>query len=101
MPLLSSASQQDISTRQPRTMPLNRLSARRLSCFSHVQLFVTLWTVARQAHLSVRFSRQEYWSGLSFPPSGHLPDSGIEPKSLCLSSTGRQVLYHLALPGKP
>ena len=34
-----------------------------LSCFSHVQLFVTLWTVAHQAPLSMDFSRQEYWSG--------------------------------------
>ena len=35
---------------------------------SRVQLFVTLWTVARQAPLSMEFSRQEYWSGLPFPP---------------------------------
>ena len=34
---------------------------------SHIQLFVTLWTVARQASLSMGFSRQEYWSGLPFP----------------------------------
>ena len=38
-----------------------------LSCFSHVQLFVTPWTVALQVPLSMRFSRQEYWSGLPFP----------------------------------
>ena len=38
-----------------------------LSCFSRVQLFATLWTVARQAPLSVGFSRQEYGSGLPFP----------------------------------
>ena len=38
-----------------------------LSCFSCVQLFVTLWTVAHQARLSIGFSRQEYWSGLPFP----------------------------------
>ena len=42
-------------------MPLF-LYARMLSCFSHVQLFVTLWTVAQQAPLSMGFSRQEYWS---------------------------------------
>ena len=35
-----------------------------LSCFSHVQLCVTLWTVAHQASLSMRFSRKEYWSGI-------------------------------------
>ena len=38
-----------------------------LSCFSPAQLFATLWTVARQAPLSVGFSKQEYWSGLPFP----------------------------------
>ena len=53
-----------------------------LSHFSHVQLFETLWTVARQAHLSMRFSRQEYWSGLPCAPPGNLSDSGIETVSL-------------------
>ena len=42
---------------------------------------VTPWTVAPQAPLSVEFSRQEYWSGLSFPPARHLPDPGTEPLS--------------------
>ena len=42
----------------------------------------TPWTVARQAPLSVGFSRQEYWSGLPFPPPGDLPDPGIKPASL-------------------
>ena len=53
-----------------------------LSHFSHVQLCATLWTVARQAPLSIGFSRQEYWSGLPFPPSQDLPNPGIEPVSL-------------------
>ena len=48
-----------------------------LSCFSHVPLFVTLWTVARQAPLSMGFSRQEHWSGLPRPPPGDLPDTEI------------------------
>ena len=48
---------------------------------SHVQLFVTPWTVARQATLSMGFSKQGYWSGLPFPPTGDLPDTGIEPGS--------------------
>ena len=52
-----------------------------LSHFSRVQLFVTPWTVARQAPLSMGFPRQEYWSGLLFPPPGDLPDPGIEPTS--------------------
>ena len=50
----------------------------------HVGLFVTLWTVARQAPLSMGFSRQEYWSGLSFPSPGDLPNSGIKPRLLSL-----------------
>ena len=52
-----------------------------LSCFSHVQLFVTPWTITRQAPLSTGFSRQEYWSGLPCPPPGDLPNPGIEPTS--------------------
>ena len=50
-----------------------------LSCFSHVQLFETLWTVACQDPLSMGFFRQGYWSGLPCPPSGDLPDPGIKP----------------------
>ena len=50
-----------------------------------VRFFATPWTVARQALLSMGFPRQEYWSGLPFPPPGHLPDSGIEPDSILAS----------------
>ena len=50
-----------------------------LSCFSQVQLFVTPWTEAHQASLSVGFSWQEYWSGLPCPPPGDLPNPGIKP----------------------
>ena len=54
----------------------------------------TLWTVAHQAPLSKGFSSQEYWSGLSCPPPGDLPNTGIKPTShlpqlLCC----RQMLY--------
>ena len=49
-----------------------------LSHFSHVQLCATPWTIARQAPLSMKFSRQEYWSGLPCPSPGDLPDPGIE-----------------------
>ena len=52
----------------------------------HVQLFVTPWTVARQALLSMGFSRQEYWSGLPFPSPGDLTDPGIEPRSPALQA---------------
>ena len=48
---------------------------------SQVQLFVTPWTVAHQAPLSVGFSRQEYWSGLPFSSPGDLPDPEIELES--------------------
>ena len=49
-----------------------------LSRFSRVQLFATLWTVARQAPLSMEFSRQEYWSGLPRPLPRDLPDPGVK-----------------------
>ena len=48
-------------------------------CFSLFQLFVTPWTVNHQASLPTGFSRKEYWSGLSCPPPGDLPNPGIEP----------------------
>ena len=50
----------------------SQISACMLSCFSRVQLFVTPWTVAHQAPLSMGFSRQEYWSKLTCPPPGDL-----------------------------
>ena len=53
---------------------------------SHVQLFVTPWTVAHQAPLSMGFSRQENWSGLPFPFPGDLPDPGIEPRFSCIAA---------------
>ena len=51
-----------------------------------VRLFATLWTVALQAPLFMGFSRQEYWSGLSFPSPGDLPNPGIEPRSPALQA---------------
>ena len=47
---------------------------------------MTPWTVARQAPLSLEFSRQEGWSGLPFPSPGDLPDPGIEPGSPALQA---------------
>ena len=52
-----------------------------MKSLSHVQLFATPWTVAYQASQSMEFSRQEYWSGLSFPSSGIFPTQGL---NLCL-----------------
>ena len=45
----------------------------------------TPWSAARQALLSMGFSRQEYWSGLPFAPPGDLPDPGIKPRSPCVA----------------
>ena len=51
----------------------------KVKLLSRVLLIVTPWTVPYQVPLSVEFSRQEYWSGLSFPSPGDLPNQGIEP----------------------
>ena len=48
--------------------------------------FVTPWTVAHQAPLSMGCPRQEYWSGLPFPSPGDLPNPGVEPTSLALQA---------------
>ena len=64
---------------------------------SRVWLFATLWTVAYQASLSMGFSRQEYWSGLSFPSPGDLPNPGIEPGSPSLEADALTS----EPPGKP
>ena len=53
---------------------------------SRVQLFVTPWTVARQAPLSMGVSRQEYWSGLLCAPPGDLPNPGFKPRSPALQA---------------
>ena len=53
-----------------------------LSCFSHVWLFVILWTVALWFLYPWGFSRQEYWSGLQCPSAGDLPNPGIQHTSL-------------------
>ena len=54
-----------------------------LSCFGHVQLCATLWTVACQLPMSMASSRQEYCSGLPCPP-GYFPNPGIKPRSPAL-----------------
>ena len=69
---------------------------------SHVQLFATPWTVARQPPLSMGFSRQEYWSGYPFPSPGNLWDSGIKPRFLALQADpflskppGKSIYKHI------
>ena len=71
--------------------------ARALSC---VQLLVTPWTTARQAPLSMGFSRQEYWNELQFPFPGDLSYPGINRVS-CISCIGRKVLFPLSHQGRP
>ena len=67
---------------------------------SHVLLLATLWMVVCQASLSTGFSRQEYWSGMPFPPPGDFADPGTETASLALPEL--QVDTSLAEPlGKP
>ena len=58
----------------------------------------TLWTVARQAPLSMGLSRQGYWSGLPCPPPGDLPDPGVEPASPALEA---DASLRSQPPGKP
>ena len=69
----------------------------KVKSLSRVQLFVTPWSVAHQAPLSMGFSRQEYWSGLPFPSPGDLPHPGIEPGSPALQADALTS----EPPGKP
>ena len=55
--------------------------------------FVTLWTVAHQALLSMEFPRQEYWSGLPVPSLGNLPNPGIKPTSPALQADSLPLRY--------
>ena len=77
-----------------------RIHACGLSCFSRVWFFVTAWAVAHQAPLSLRFSRQEYWSGLSCSPLKDLPNPGIKLMSLTSPALAGGSLP-LIPPGKP
>ena len=65
----------------------------KVKSLSRVRLFMTPWTVAYQAPLSMGFSRQECWNGLPFPSPGDLPDPGIELRSPALQAD--------ALPSEP
>ena len=64
---------------------------------NHVWLFMTPWTIAHHAPLSMGFSRQEYWSGLPVPSPGDLPGPGIEPRSSTLQADSLPS----ESPGKP
>ena len=71
-----------------------RARAQSLSC---IWLFATLWTIDCRAPLSMRFSRQKYWSRLPFPSPGDLPAPGIEPASPALGDG----FFTTESPGKP
>ena len=71
-----------------------------LSCFSRVQLFAALWTVACQAPLCMGFSRQAYWNGLPCSPPGDLPNPEIKPSFLTSTCIGWPGSLPLVPPGK-
>ena len=64
-----------------------------MKLLSRVPPFATPWTVAYEVPPSMEFSRQEYWSGLPYPPPRDLPDPGIKPRSPALQAD--------ALPSEP
>ena len=68
---------------------------------SHVWLFATPWTVARQTPLSMGFSRQEHWSGWPLPSPGDLPNPGTEPMSAVSPALRVDSLYRLIHQGSP
>ena len=70
-----------------------------LSHFSCVRLFATPWTVAHQAPLSMKLSRQEYWSGLPFPSPGNLPNPGAEPRCPSLQADSLPIELLGLTPG--
>ena len=77
-------SSSNIFSRRGSSFPLDKWwQLKLLSC---VHLCATPWSVAYQAPPSMGLSRQEYWSGLPFPPPGDLPDPGIEPRSPALQA---------------
>ena len=72
-----------------------KVKVKSLTC---VQFFVTLWTVAYEAPLSMEFSSQEYWSGLPFSSPEDLPHPGMEPRSPALHC--KQMLLSSEPAGK-
>ena len=75
-------------------MPKNMVCGGGACVLSCVRLFAILWTVAHQAPLSMGYSRQEHWSGLTFPPPGDLPDPGIKPTSLMSPALASGFLFY-------
>ena len=93
-----------IKKQAPESSPTPSIMKVKVNSLSHVQLFVTPWTIAHQTPQSMEFSRQEYWSGWPFPSPGDLPSPGIEPRSLALQvdslpsePRGKPCCYHTTL----
>ena len=91
----------NISAPYPSRTSLWRLPSLSLGAWvlSHVQLFMTSWTGTHPTPLSMRFSRQEYWSGLPFPPPGDISHPGIKPSLLRLLDYKWTLIAEP--PGKP
>ena len=80
-------------------MSLNKLQKLAIvKSLSHVQLFVTPWTVAYQASLSMGFSRQEHWSGLQFPSPMHESEKWKWSRSVMSNSAIPWTTAHQAPP---
>ena len=81
--------------RRMKSRPITELKRSRTLCVHGLRH-------VHQTPLSMRLNRQEYWSGLPFPPPGHLPDPGIEPCLLCLLywQAGSLPLHHLGSPSR-
>ena len=92
MPLKSNSEHHEDETLAP-TPPVCLDTCENEMSFSHVQLVVTPSAVAYQAPPSMGFSRKEYWSALSLPSPGDLPDPGVKPESPALRAD--------ALPSEP
>ena len=80
-------------------IPSHRIAVN-MCVLSRVKHFATPWTVARQAPLSMEFSRQEYWSGLPIASLKDLPHPGIEPESLASPALAGRF-FTTAPPRKP
>ena len=80
----------------PRILQARTLEWGAIAFFSCVWFFATPWTAAHQAHLSMGFSRQEFLSGLPFPPPADLPDPGIEPTFSWVSCIAVRCFTHWA-----
>ena len=82
-----------LSAVQQSTSAINIRTLLVFTCSIVSDFFATPWTAACQAPLTMEFPRQEYWSGLPFPPPGDLPNPGIKAASPANLLLCRQILY--------